>query len=199
MLSWSQQEALVERLALAARASCAGSISRSATLARCTHWPLADQLTLRGGICGCATKATPPSPKSARQTAFQVARAFGCSPRSSAADVDRGRGDHRFDHEAGLWRADGNRCRPDRRDGDADADAEHVRDRSGCAGTCRSTRSRAGSPASPCPCIADTPRKAGSIIEKPNGSSWVLRDRTGRRPLPPPTSSPPTPASPWRW
>jgi hypothetical protein len=35
---------------------------------------------LRGGICGKATKATPLSPKSARQTAFQVARAAGGSP-----------------------------------------------------------------------------------------------------------------------
>ena len=42
-----------------------------------------DQLTLRGGICGCATKAMPSSPKSARQTAFHVATAFGSWPRSS--------------------------------------------------------------------------------------------------------------------
>jgi hypothetical protein len=34
-------------------------------------------LTLRGGICGWATKAAPLSPKSARQTAFQVAFALG--------------------------------------------------------------------------------------------------------------------------
>src|SRR6185437_13663312 len=35
--------------------------------------PSPAQLTLRGGICGSATNATPLSPKSARQTAFQVA------------------------------------------------------------------------------------------------------------------------------
>ena len=35
--------------------------------------PVLNQLTLRGGICGRATKAAPVSPKSARQMAFQVA------------------------------------------------------------------------------------------------------------------------------
>ena len=53
-------------------------------MAAWTHLPCDDQLTLRGGICGCATKAMPSSPKSARQTAFHVAAALGSSPRSSA-------------------------------------------------------------------------------------------------------------------
>src|SRR5690606_33331303 len=50
--------------------------------ARWTHLPLDDQLTLRGGICGWATKAMPPSPKSARQTAFQVPTLSGSFPRT---------------------------------------------------------------------------------------------------------------------
>jgi methyl acetate hydrolase len=37
-------------------------------------------LTLRGGICGCAMKATPVSPKSARQIAFHVGWASGIWP-----------------------------------------------------------------------------------------------------------------------
>ena len=41
-----------------------------------------DQLTFRGGIWGCATKAIPPSPKSARQTAFQVPTLSGSLPRT---------------------------------------------------------------------------------------------------------------------
>ena len=41
-------------------------------LARCTHLPDDDQLTWRGGIHGCATKAVPLPPKPARQTAVQV-------------------------------------------------------------------------------------------------------------------------------
>ena len=44
----------------------------NATLAKCTHLPFLNQLTLRGGICGRATKAAPVSPMSARQIAFQV-------------------------------------------------------------------------------------------------------------------------------
>jgi hypothetical protein len=52
-------------------------------LGQWTHLPSLDQLTLRGGICGWATKATPPSPKSARQTAFQVASSAGSLPASS--------------------------------------------------------------------------------------------------------------------
>lgn len=36
--------------------------------------PWLDQLTLRSGICGSATKATPLVPKSARQTASRSAR-----------------------------------------------------------------------------------------------------------------------------
>src|SRR5690606_6846353 len=51
------------------------------TLARWTHLPEDAQLTLRGGICGWATKATPESPKSARQTAFQVPTSSGSFPR----------------------------------------------------------------------------------------------------------------------
>ena len=54
------------------------------TLARCTQAPLDAQLTLRVGIWCWATKATPLSPKSARQTAFHVARDFGCSPLNKA-------------------------------------------------------------------------------------------------------------------
>ena len=54
------------------------------TLARCTHLPSANQFTLRGGICGSATNATPVSPKSARHTAFQVARVSGSRPSSAA-------------------------------------------------------------------------------------------------------------------
>src|SRR6266581_457932 len=53
-----------------------------ATLARWTHLPSENQFTLRGGICGRATKAAPVSPKSARQTAFQVARSSGSRPSS---------------------------------------------------------------------------------------------------------------------
>src|SRR5512137_2047114 len=44
-----------------------------AILARCTHLPFLNQLTLRGGICGSATNAMPVSPRSARHTAFHVA------------------------------------------------------------------------------------------------------------------------------
>ena len=55
-----------------------------AILARCTHLPFEDQFTLRGGTCGRATKATPESPKSARQTAFQVAFSCGSLPSSAA-------------------------------------------------------------------------------------------------------------------
>ncbi|EWS64803.1 hypothetical protein Y695_01956 [Hydrogenophaga sp. T4] len=56
----------------------------NATLARCTHLPSLNQLTLRGGICGSATKAAPVSPKSARQTVFQVAWCVGSLPSSSS-------------------------------------------------------------------------------------------------------------------
>src|SRR5690606_21583032 len=56
----------------------------NATLARCTHLPARLQVTLRGGICGSATKAMPVSPMSARQMAFQVACAVAGSPASSA-------------------------------------------------------------------------------------------------------------------
>ncbi|MNW20968.1 hypothetical protein D3C71_2216250 [compost metagenome] len=35
---------------------------------------------MRGGICGMETKATPLSPKSARQSAFQVASSVGSFP-----------------------------------------------------------------------------------------------------------------------
>ena len=66
---------------------------------------------LRGGICGSATKATPESPKSARRTAFEVASAFGSSPRKSADISGRGR-NHGFDHEAGLGHAHRHRARP---------------------------------------------------------------------------------------
>src|SRR3989338_6118478 len=55
-----------------------------ALLARCTHLPSKNQFTLRGGICGIATNAIPPSPKSARQTAFHVALLVGGLPVSSA-------------------------------------------------------------------------------------------------------------------
>src|SRR5690606_10112751 len=57
----------------------------NAIFARCTHLPFFDHVTLRGGICGMATNAIPVSPMSARQIAFQVAVAVGCSPPSSAA------------------------------------------------------------------------------------------------------------------
>ena len=77
----AQHEVLEEMLALAG-AHLAQEVFLEGHFPRCTQVPLADQLTLRGGICGWATKATPPSPKSARQTAFQVARAMGRSPRS---------------------------------------------------------------------------------------------------------------------
>src|SRR5665811_2600308 len=56
----------------------------NATLARCTQVPSENQFTLRGGICGIATNATPPSPKSARQTAFQVASLSAGRPFNSA-------------------------------------------------------------------------------------------------------------------
>jgi hypothetical protein len=42
--------------------------------------PSLDQLTLRGGICGSAAKAMPLSPKSARHSAFHVARWLGSLP-----------------------------------------------------------------------------------------------------------------------
>src|ERR1017187_2557391 len=48
-----------------------------AIFARCTHLPFLDQVTLRGGICGSATKA-------ARHTAFQVASASAGLPAISA-------------------------------------------------------------------------------------------------------------------
>lgn len=54
-------------------------------LARWTHLPFLNQFTLRGGICGSATKAAPVSPMSARQMAFQVAWVSGFSPFSSAS------------------------------------------------------------------------------------------------------------------
>src|SRR3546814_3029207 len=44
-----------------------------AILATCTQPPTLVQVTLRGRICGSAPKATPVSPMSARQIAFQVA------------------------------------------------------------------------------------------------------------------------------
>ena len=66
-----------------------------ATLAMCTHPPLRAQVTLRGGICGKATKATPVSPMSARQIAFQVASAAAGAPamadwmlRATAVTID---------------------------------------------------------------------------------------------------------------
>jgi hypothetical protein len=97
------------------------------TLASVHPFALDDQLTLRGGICGCATKAMPPSPKSARQTAFQVPDLIDSAPcRADVADVVRRRRHHRFDHEAGLRHAAGHRRRPHRRDGDADADREDI-------------------------------------------------------------------------
>src|SRR5665647_342809 len=55
-----------------------------AILARWTHLPSENQFTLRGGIRGSATKQAPVSPKSARQTAFQVALALGSLPFSSS-------------------------------------------------------------------------------------------------------------------
>ena len=55
-----------------------------AILARCTHLPSLNQLTLRGGICGSATNAMPVSPRSARQTAFQVAFSVGALPSIAA-------------------------------------------------------------------------------------------------------------------
>ena len=124
-----EREVLVEGLGSCPGGSCCRKYFSKPILAACTHLPCDDQLTLRGGICGCATKAMPSSPKSARQTAFQVATACGSSPRSSAAMfVGRGR-HHRFDHEAGLRHADRQRRLADRRDGDADADREDVRKR----------------------------------------------------------------------
>ena len=56
----------------------------NAIFAKCTHLPFLDHVTLRGGICGSATKAAPVSPKSARQTAFQVASAIAGLPAISA-------------------------------------------------------------------------------------------------------------------
>ena len=53
--------------------------------ATCTHFPFLNQLTLRGGICGSATKAAPVSPKSARQIAFHVPTFSGSAPSSSAS------------------------------------------------------------------------------------------------------------------
>src|SRR5690606_17017922 len=55
-----------------------------AILAKCTHLPFLNQVTLRGGICGTATKAAPVSPKSARQNAFHDARAVASVPSISA-------------------------------------------------------------------------------------------------------------------
>jgi hypothetical protein len=43
-----------------------------AIFAKCIILPFFAQVTLRGGICGIATKAAPVSPISAIQTAFQV-------------------------------------------------------------------------------------------------------------------------------
>ena len=43
------------------------------------------------------------------------------------ADIQRGGGDHRLDHEAGLRHAARHRRRPDRRNRDAHADPEYVR------------------------------------------------------------------------
>ena len=47
--------------------------------------PFLNQLTLRGGICGMATKAAPVSPMSARQIAFQVPLAVAGCPAISLA------------------------------------------------------------------------------------------------------------------
>src|SRR5690606_20761522 len=55
-----------------------------ATLATCTQRPTLAQVTLRGGICGSATKATPVSPMSARQIAFQLASTVPGLPAMSA-------------------------------------------------------------------------------------------------------------------
>ena len=52
----------------------------NAILARCTHLAFLNQFTLRGGICGSATKAAPVSPMSARQIAFQVPLAVAGGP-----------------------------------------------------------------------------------------------------------------------
>src|SRR3990167_8862179 len=57
----------------------------NAILARCTHLPFLNQLTLRGGICGSATKAAPVSHMSARQMAFHVAVAVAGVPAICAA------------------------------------------------------------------------------------------------------------------
>ena len=83
-------------------------------------------MTLRGGICGCATKATPVSPKSARHTAFQVGCALTGWSAQQRADILRDRGYHRFDHEACLRNADWHRRGADRCDRHAYADCEYL-------------------------------------------------------------------------
>jgi valyl-tRNA synthetase len=55
-----------------------------AIFAQCAHRPFANQVTLRGGICGWAMNTAPVSPKSAMQNAFKVAFALGLCPVSSA-------------------------------------------------------------------------------------------------------------------
>src|SRR3546814_10685376 len=56
-----------------------------AFLATCTQRPTLVQVTLRGGICGSATKAPPVSPMSARQIAFQVASTVARSDEHTSA------------------------------------------------------------------------------------------------------------------
>ena len=134
-------------------------------------------MTLRGGICGCAMKAMPSSPKSARQTAFQVADRLGLSrPSSSAPILRRGRRDHGFDHEAGLRHADRHRRLADRRDRHAHADGEDVREgRVALVLVDEDEAARIGQALDAG--TAGTPRNAGSIMEKAKGSSWLVLTR----------------------
>ncbi len=97
-----------------------------AILARCTHLPFLNQFTLRGGICGSATKAAPVSPMSARQMAFQVALAVAVRPLKLVGDVVHDRRDHGLDHVAGLRGAGGHRRDLHRWDRHADAGREDV-------------------------------------------------------------------------
>ena len=194
-----EREPLVEGLALALAGSCAGSTSRS------RPWPCApicpddDQLTLRGGICGWATKAMPSSPKSARQTAFQVATALGLLAGDQRGDVVGGRRHHRFDHEAGLRHADRQAasCRP--------AGWRRRRRRAkmfGKAGL-RWYLSMAMKPRGLV--RPSMPRTAGDAAEgrqhHREGEGQFVRRLDGARRRRPPrrTSCPARPWSPWRW